>query len=52
MDVFHSVSLLKHYTRPDDSREPSMRKGREFAEKIAEQNASNDRPQGRLLRTG
>jgi len=27
MDVFHSDSLLKYYTRPDDSREPSIRDG-------------------------
>lgn len=27
MDVFHSDSLLKYYTLPDDSREPSMRDG-------------------------
>lgn len=54
MDVFHSDSLLKHYTRPDDSREPSMRDGgrQRIVEQTAERQAITSQPEGRLVRTG
>ena len=55
MDVFHSDSLLKYYTLPDDSREPSMRDGggqRICRTKSVNRTPANDRPQGSLVGTG